>query len=167
MTRAQKESSVAELHEALGGAATVIVAQYAGSTVAQMTALRRNGEGVMVKVPKNTLVRRALEGTEFEGVASLFKGPTVMMFSDDVVAPAKVAQKFAKENERLVIVGGAMGATVLDAKGVEALAKMPSLDELRGTLIGLIQAPATKVAGVLQAPAAQLARVCGAYGAKE
>ncbi|MCB9988337.1 MAG: 50S ribosomal protein L10 [Rhodospirillales bacterium] len=166
MNRARKEDVTAEYHERFMNDETVVLALYEGSTVEQMTALRRNGEDVRVKVTKNKLAIRALEGTKFEGMSDLFKGPVVMLSSADVVAPAKVLQKFAKNNEKLIVIGGAMGSTILDANGVEQLAKMPSLDELRGKLVGLIQAPATKVAGVLQAPAGQLARVCGAYGAK-
>ncbi len=166
MNRAQKEQAVAEYNERFENDETVVVVQYSGSTVAEMTALRRNEEGVKVKVTKNTLARRAAQGTKFEGIADLFKGPVAMLSSEDVVAPAKVAQKFAKDNKNLIILGGAMQSTVLDTAGVEQLAKMPSLDELRGKLVGLIQAPATKVAGVLQAPAGQLARVVGAYAAK-
>ena len=117
-------------------------------------------------VSKNRLTKRALEGTSFTGLGSMLKGPTAIAYSEDVVAPAKVAVAFAKENEKFVILGGAMGERTLDANGVKALATMPSLDQLRGKLIGLIQAPATKIAGVLAAPAGQIARVIGAYAKK-
>jgi large subunit ribosomal protein L10 len=122
--------------------------------------------GGQVKVAKNRLVKLALEGTDAKGIAELLKGPTCLAFSADPIAAPKVAVKFAKGNEKFVILGGAMGPTVLDAKGVNSLASLPSLDELRSTLIGLIQAPATKIARTLNEPGAQLARVFGAYGNK-
>ena len=122
--------------------------------------------GASFKVTKNRLTRLALEGTRFEALTSLFTGPTAIAYSDDPVAAAKVCVEFAKKNEKLTIVGGAMGAQVLDKSGIEALAKLPSLDELRAKLIGTLQAPATKLAGVTQAPAAQLARVFSAYGSQ-
>jgi large subunit ribosomal protein L10 len=118
-------------------------------------------------VAKNRLVKLALEGTDAKGIADLLKGPTCVAFSDDPVAASKVAVKFAKANDKFVILGGAMGAQVLDAQGVSSLASLPSLDELRGKLIGLIQAPASKIARTLNEPGAQLARVFGAYGNKQ
>lgn len=147
----------------------IVVAHYSGLTVAKMTELRRNSreQGVTIKVTKNSLAKRAIVGSQFEGIADLFAGPTCMAYSNDPVATAKVVQEFAKDNDSLVILGGALGANVLDVKGVEALSKMPSLDELRGKIVGLLQAPAQKVVGVVSAPAGQLARVCGAYGAKD
>mgnify|MGYP003629812353 CR=1 FL=1 len=142
----------------------IMLAHYAGLTVAQMTTLRRSGraEGVTIKVTKNSLAKRAIVGSQFEGISELFSGPVCMAFSNDPVAAAKVIQGFAKENDKMVV----LGVNVLDAAGVEALSKMPSMDELRGKIVGLIQAPATKIAGVLQAPAGQLARVVGAKAAK-
>jgi large subunit ribosomal protein L10 len=122
--------------------------------------------GANFKVTKNRLTRLALADTPYAGLADMFTGPTAIAFSEDVVAPAKVAVEFAKKNEKLVVVGGAMGENVLDVAGVKALASLPSLDELRGKIVGLLQAPATKVAGVVQAPASQLARVMGAYASK-
>ena len=168
MDRAQKSELVTFLKGAFDGAGTVVVAHYSGLTVAQMTNLREQmGEaGASFKVTKNRLAKLALEGTGKEGIADLFNGPTAIAYSEDPVAPAKVAMKFAKDHEKLVVLGGIMGETVLDQDGVKALADLPSLDELRGKLVGLIQAPATKVAGVVQAPAGQLARVVGAYAAK-
>jgi large subunit ribosomal protein L10 len=118
-------------------------------------------------VAKNRLVKLALEGTDAKGIADLLKGPTCLAFSEDPIAAPKIAVKFAKANEKFVILGGSMGATVLDAKGVNSLADLPSLDELRGKLIGLLQAPASKIARTLNEPGAQLARVFGAYGNKE
>ncbi|MBT7746645.1 MAG: 50S ribosomal protein L10, partial [Alphaproteobacteria bacterium] len=122
--------------------------------------------GANFKVTKNRLTRLALADTPYAGLADMFTGPTAIAFSEDVVAPAKVAVDYAKKNEKLVVVGGAMGENVLDVAGVKALASLPSLDELRGKIVGLLQAPATKVAGVVQAPASQLARVMGAYASK-
>jgi len=167
--RTQKEELVSSLHDTFGGAETVVVTHNLGLSVAQMEDLRvkLREAGASFKVTKNRLTRLALKDTKFEGLTDLFTGPTGIAYSEDVVAAAKVAVKFAKDNDKFEVVGGAMGETVLDLAGVQALATMPSLDELRGKLVGLIQAPATKVAGVLQAPAGQLARVCGAYGATE
>jgi large subunit ribosomal protein L10 len=137
-------------------------------TAPQTQDLRRKmrDAGASFKVTKNRLTRLALKGTKFEAIESLFTGPTGIAYSEDPVTAAKIAVEFAKDNDKLTIVGGAMEATVLDASGVEALAKLPSLDELRGKLIGLLQAPATKLAGVTQAPAGQLARLLNAYAQK-
>lgn len=167
--RAEKQDLVASMHEVFSNAATVVVVHYDGLSVAEMTALRAQMRevGASLKVTKNRLTRLALKGTEYEGIADLFNGPTAIGFADDVVAPAKVLAEFAKKNEKLRLVGGSMGETVLDTDGVKALASMPSLDELRGKLVGLLQAPAQKVAAVTQAPAGQLARVFGAYGSKD
>ena len=169
MDRTQKEELVSELHETFSGAETVVVTHNLGLSVKEMEDLRvkLREAGANFKVTKNRLTRLALKDTKFEGIDDLFTGPTGIAYSEDVVAAAKVAVKFAKDNDNFEVVGGAMGEQVLDLAGVQALATMPSLDELRGKLVGLIQAPATKVAGVLQAPAGQLARVCGAYGASE
>lgn len=169
MDRAEKQELVASLHETLNSAEVVVVAHYAGLTVAEMTALRSQARdaGVTVQVAKNRLVKLALQGTDAEPIADLFKGQTVIATSSDPVSAPKVASEFAKKNEKLVILGGAMGTTVLDTAGVNALATMPSLDELRGKIIGVLQAPATKVAQVLQAPGGQLARVFGAYAKKD
>lgn len=168
MSRERKEQEVADFKNRLEQIETAVIVQNTGLNMPQITSLRSEARaaGVAVKVVKNTLARRALEGSKFEGLSEMFTGPTMVASSEDAVAAAKVVFNFAKDNEKLVIVGGAMGATVLDKAGVEQLAKMPSLDEMRGTLVGLLQAPATKVAGVLQAPAGQLARVTGAYAAK-
>ncbi len=166
MERAEKREVVTALHDVFAKTGVVVVAHYAGLTVAQMTKLRSEmrSAGGKVKVAKNRLVKLALEGTDAKGIADLLKGPTCLAFSADPVAAPKVAVKFAKANEKFVILGGAMGATVLDAKGVNSLADLPSLDELRGKLIGLLQAPASKIARTLNEPGAQLARVFGAYG---
>ncbi len=169
MDRAQKEAAVAGLNQTLGGVNLVVVTHQTGLTVYESMILRRKVReaGAGFKVTKNRLTRLALEGTKFQALQSLMTGPTALAFSEDPVAAAKVCVEFAKQNEKLTIIGGALGEQLLDVNGVQALAKLPSLDELRGTLIGLVQAPATKVAGVLQAPAGQLARVINAYGSQD
>jgi large subunit ribosomal protein L10 len=167
--RVKKKELVASLHEVFSESDLVVVAHQTGLTVAESTDLRRRmGEaGARFKVAKNRLTRLALKGTSHEGLAPLFKGPTAVAFSRDPVAAAKVAVEFAKTNDKLTIVGGGLGEQVLDVEGVKALASLPSLDELRARIVGLVQAPATKIAGVLQAPASQLARVIGAYASKD
>jgi len=169
LERAEKRDVVTALHDVIAKTGVVVVAHYAGLTVAQMTRLRSDmrSAGGQVKVAKNRLVKLALEGTDAKGIADLLKGPTCLAYSADPIAAPKVAVKFAKANEKFVILGGAMGTTVLDAKGVNSLADLPSLDELRGKLIGLLQAPASKIARTLNEPGAQLARVFAAYGNKE
>ena len=169
MDRAQKEATVAGLNQTLGGVNLVVVTQQTGLTVYESMDLRRKvrAAGAGFKVTKNRLTRLALEGTKFQALQPLMTGPTALAFSEDPVAAAKVCVEFAKRNEKLTIIGGALGEQLLDVDGVQALAKLPSLDELRGKLVGLLQAPATKVAGVLQAPAGQLARVISAYGSQD
>ena len=169
MERAEKREVVAALHDAFAKTGVIVVAHYAGLSVAEMTKFRREvrGAGGNVKVAKNKLVKLALEGTDAKGIADLLKGPTCLAYSADPVAAPKAAVKFAKTNEKFVLLGGAMGRTNLDAKGVEALAALPSLDELRAKLVGMIQTPATRIAGVLQAPAGQLARVFAAYSKRD
>jgi large subunit ribosomal protein L10 len=159
---------VSSLGQVFKDTGTIVVAHYAGLTVADMTTLRARmrDAGAGVKVAKNRLAKLALKGTDAEAIADLFKGPTVIAFSRDPVAAAKVATDFAKTNEKLVILGGAMGRTSLNPEGVKALAALPSLDELRAKLLGLIAAPAQRVAQVVAAPAAQIARVVGAYASK-
>lgn len=168
MDRAQKEELVSHLNGVFANAGVVVVAHYSGLTVAQMTDLRgkMSEAGGNVKVTKNRLARLALDGTPVAGIADHFTGPTAIAYSDDPVAAPKIAAAFAKENEQFVILGGAMGETLLDQNGVKALAELPSLDELRGKLVGMISTPATRIAGVLQAPAGQLARVMGAKAAQ-
>lgn len=168
MDRSQKQEQVTALGQVFANAQVVVVTQNNGLTVAQVTELRRQMReaGASFKVAKNRLVCLALEGTSYKPLANMFKGPTGIAYANDPVAAAKVAVEFAKKNEKFVIVGGAMGDTVLNADGVKTLASLPSLDQLRGKLIGLLQAPATKVAGVVQAPAAQLARVVQAFASK-
>src|SRR5213595_2388660 len=146
----------------------VVVAHYSGLNVAQMQTLRMRMKqaGAAVRVAKNRLAKIALEGTDAAVVVPLLKGPTLIAFSGDPVAAPKVATEFAKANDKLVILGGAMGKTALDSNGVKALAALPSLDELRAQIVGLIQAPATKIARVVCAPASKVARVVQAYAKK-
>ena len=169
MDRTRKAEVVESLNGLFGDAGSVVVAHYSGMTVAQMNELRARmgAAGASFKVSKNRLAVRALQGTAAEGIAHLFKGPTGIAISKDPIAASKVAVAYAKENDKLVILGGVVGGTALDVNGVKALAALPSLDELRGKIVGLLQAPATKLAGLLAAPAGQLARVIGAYSTKE
>ena len=169
MDRAQKSEQVASLKQTFAETSVVVVTRNLGLTVAQSTTLRNRmrDAGASYKVTKNTLTLIALEGTPYAPISDLLTGPTALATSSDPVSAAKVAVDFAKTTDRFEIVGGAMGDTLLDVNGVKALAELPSLDELRARIVGLIQAPATKVAQVIQAPAAQLARVFGAYAAKE
>jgi large subunit ribosomal protein L10 len=168
MDRAEKKELVGSLQQVFQDTNVVVVCHYAGLTVAQMSVLRRQmrAAGASVKVAKNRLAKIALEGTEVSSIASLLKGPTLVAYSKDPVAAPKAATDFAKTHEKLVILGGAMGKISLDPDAVKALATLPSLDELRAKLIGLVQAPATKIAQVVNAPAAKVARVFGAYAAK-
>ena len=169
MDRSQKAESVAFLTEVFNEAGAVVVTRNLGLTVAQSTALRIKVReaGASFKVAKNSLAKIAAKGTAYEGMSDLFTGPTGIAASADPVAAAKVVVEFAKTNDKLEIVGGAMGSVILNADGVKALATMPSLDEMRAKLIGLIQAPATKIAQLSTAPAAKLARVFAAYAEKD
>lgn len=169
MDRAGKKELVSTLNGVFQNASVVVVAHYSGLTVVQMQRLRQEMKkaGAAVKVAKNRLVKIALDGTDVASIAGLMKGPTILAYSADPVAAAKVAVEFAKVNDKLVILGGAMGKTALNIDGVKALATMPSLDELRAKLVGLIQAPATKLAQLSTAPAAKLARVFGAYAKRD
>jgi large subunit ribosomal protein L10 len=162
--RSQKEKLVATLHTALSDTVCVVITHQVGLTVAEVTRLRRQmrDAGANFKVTKNRLARLALAGTKFERLSPMFTGPTAIAYSRDPVAAAKIAVEFANKNEKLTIVGGALGSQQLDAAGVKTLATMPSLDELRGKLLGMLNTPATRIAGVLQAPGAQLARVLSA-----
>lgn len=169
MERAEKHAFVTALNSELGDTGVVVVAHYAGLSVAQMTALRSSMReaGGSVKVAKNRLVKLALQGTELEHISDLFSGPTLIAYSADPVAAPKAVADFAKTNEKLVILGGALGSTNLNPAGVKSLATMPSLDELRARLVGMIQTPASRIAQVTSAPAGQLARVFGAYAKKD
>jgi len=166
--RAAKQEQVATLNGAFKGTNVVVVAHYSGLTVAQMQNLRKQMKqaGATVKVAKNRLAKIALEGTDVASIAPLLNGPTLIAFSNDPVAAPKVANDFAKGHEKFVILGGAMGKTALDPNAVKQLASLPSLDELRARIVGLIQAPATKIAQLVNAPAAKLARVVQAYADK-
>jgi large subunit ribosomal protein L10 len=168
MDRSQKADLVAELKNVFTETSVVVITRNLGLSVAQSTDLRlkMRDAGAQFKVAKNRLALIALEGTKYGPIGELLTGPTALATSLDPVAAAKVAVEFAKTNDRLEIVGGAMGDTVLDVAGIKALAELPSLDQLRATLVGLIQAPATKIARVVLEPAAMLARVTGAYAAK-
>lgn len=168
MDRAKKAEVITDLQETFSGIESIVVTQNQGLTAGQVSDLRvkMRKEGVDFKVSKNRLVLRALKGTRFEGIGPLLKGPVGLATSKDAVAAAKIAANFAKDNEKLVIVGGALGDKVLDTAAVVALSKLPSLDELRGKLVGLLQAPAQRLATLSQAPAAQVARVIGAYAQK-
>ena len=167
MDRAAKRELVTTLNGVFSTTAVVVVAHYKGLTVADMQKLRAQMKqaGATVKVAKNRLARIALEGTDAASIQPLMKGPTLIAYSGDPVAAPKVAVDFAKANDKFVILGGAMGSTALDPAGVRSLATLPSLDELRAKIVGLVQAPATKIAQVVNAPAAKLARVFGAYAA--
>lgn len=168
MDRAEKHEFVTQMNQVFKDAGSVVVAHYAGLTVAQMSDLRSKmrSAGGSVKVAKNRLAKIALQGTESEGMSDLFTGMTVIAYSEDPVTAPKIASEFAKANDKLVILGGSMGSTVLDENGVKALATLPSLDELRGKIIGMVQTPATRIATVSAAPATQLARVLSAYSQK-
>ena len=169
MDRSQKADLVAELKSVFTETSVVVVTRNLGLTVAQSTDLRlkMRDAGAQFKVAKNRLALIALDGSRYQPIGDLLKGPTALATSIDPVAAAKVAVEFAKTNDKFEIVGGAMGDTLLDVNGIKALAELPSLDEMRGTLIGLIQAPATKIARTVAEPGAQLARIFGAYAAKE
>ena len=165
MDRAEKAQAVAELKQTFSEVGVVVVTRNLGLTVAQSTQLRTKMReaGAVYKVSKNKLAKIALDGTDYDGLGEYFTGPVGLATSVDPVAAAKVAVDFAKTTDKFEIVGGAMGDTVLDVNGIKALAALPSLDELRAKLVGLIQAPATKIAQLSTAPAAKLARVFGAY----
>lgn len=169
MDRTEKQAFVGSLAKVFAETNALVVTRNAGLTVAEVSDLRQKmkAAGATYKVAKNRLAALALEGTQFTGIKPLLKGPTAISWSADPVAVAKVAVEFAKSNEKLSIVGGALGARTLDEAGIKALADLPSLDALRAKLLGLLQAPATKIAGVLQAPAGQLARVFAAYADKD
>ena len=169
MDRAQKSGAVAELKQTFAETQVVVVTRNLGMTVAQSTALRNRmrDAGARYKVTKNTLTLIALDGTTYAPIGDMLTGPTALATSPDPVAAAKAAVDFAKTTDKFEIVGGAMGDTLLDVNGVKALAELPSLDELRATIVGLVQAPATKIARTIAEPAALLARVVGAFAAKE
>lgn len=168
MSRAQKEQEVVELNECFANDELIVVTHYSGLSVAELSDLRAQlrAEGAKFKVSKNSLAKRAIQGTRYENLGDMFTGPTGIASSQDPVAAAKVAHKFAKDHDKLVILGGAMGEVVLDVDAIKQLASLPSLDEIRSKLVGLLQAPATKLAGLMQAPARELVGVTKAYGEK-
>jgi len=167
--RTEKREFVASLAAVFADTSFVLVAQNKGLTVADVSELRRRmrAAGATYKVAKNRLATLALDGTRFDGVKPLLKGPTALAWSKDPVAVAKTAVEFAKTNDKFVVLGGALGTQTLDATGVKALAELPSLETLRAQLLGLIQTPATRIAGILQAPGGQVARVLSAYAKKD
>jgi large subunit ribosomal protein L10 len=167
--RTQKKQWIGSLHGTLGEVGLVVVTHYSGLTVAEMTSLRvkMRAAGASFKVTKNRLTKLALQGTDYETIADLFTGPTAIAISADPVAAAKVVAEFAKTNDKLKILGGSLGGNRLDVDGVKALATLPSLDELRAKLVGMISTPATRIAAVLQAPGGQVARVLAAYAKKD
>ena len=168
MERAQKKELVQQLNTELKDSAVLLIAKNNGMTVAQVTELRNRvrKSGAKYRVAKNRLAKLAVQGTDFENVVDLFKGPTAIGYAKEPVAIAKVLVEFAKQNEKFELIGGYFGNQKLDAKGIDALSKLPSLDELRGKIIGLLQAPATKIACILQAPGGQVARVINAHATK-
>ena len=168
MDRSQKADAVAALNATFNEVGVVVITRNLGMTVAQSTLLRTKmrDAGASFKVSKNSLARLAIEGTSYAAIGDMFTGPVALASSIDPVAAAKVAIEFAKTNDKLEIVGGAMGTQVLNPEGIRALAALPSLDALRSRLIGLVQAPATKIAQVIVAPASKLARVFNAYAEK-
>jgi len=169
LDRTEKQEFVTSLAAVFAETSMVVVTRNDGMTVAQVTVLRSRmrAAGATFKVAKNRLATLALDGTRFDGIVPMLKGPTALAWAHDPVAVAKVAVEFAKTNDKLVILGGALGTQTLNADGIKALAELPSLDVLRAQLVGLISTPATRIAGILQAPAAQLARVFGAYATKD
>lgn len=166
--RTEKQELVSSLRDTFEQSAIVVVTHYKGLSVTEMDELRgqMREAGALFKVTKNRLTRLALEGTQYEGLTDLFTGPTAIAYSEDPVAAAKVTAAFSKKNEKLVILGGSLGTEALDVDGVKALATLPSLDELRAKIVGMINTPATRIAGIMQAPAGQLARVMGAKAAQ-
>ncbi len=168
MDRTEKREFVAEMAAVFAETSFVVVARNSGLNVAEVTELRRRmrAAGATYKVAKNRLATLALDGTRFDGIAPLLKGPTALAWCRDPVAVAKVAVEFARTNDKFVVLGGALGAQMLDASGVKALSELPSLEVLRAGLLGMIQTPATRIAGILQAPGGQIARVLAAYADK-
>jgi len=165
MDRSQKQELVTEMRDKLLGAKVVVVVQQKGLTVDEVTGLRRSmrASGAEFKVLKNTLAQRAIEGTDLAGIESFLIGPTALAFSQDPVGASKVAVNFADKNDKLTIIGGYLDGRVLTLHDVKALAKLPSLDELRAKLLGLLMAPATRIATYTREPAAMIARVIGAH----
>lgn len=169
MNRAEKKALIENVNARMNASDIALVVHNNGLTVAQMTQLRRNmrAVGAEFKVAKNRLVKLAVKDTKFEGLTDMFKGPSAIATSSDPVSVAKSLVDFAKTNDKLVIIGGAFGDQKLDVKAIEALAKLPSLNELRARLVGMLQTPATRIACILQAPGSQVARVISAHASKD
>lgn len=169
MLRGQKQEIVGDLHDVFASAGVVIVTHYMGLTVAEITTLRgqMRDVGASFRVTKNKLAQLSLAGTEYEGLGPLFSGPTAIGISNDPTAAPKVLSAFAKKNDKLKIIGGGLSGTVLDETAVKALAELPSLDELRAKIVGMLNTPATRIAGILQAPGGQIARVLSAHAAQD
>jgi large subunit ribosomal protein L10 len=167
--RAEKRELVSALHDTFQNVNLMIVTRQKGLTVAEVSDLRRRmvEAGARHKVAKNRLARLALEGTQFEGLKDLLEGPTALSWSEDPVAAAKVITKYAKDNPKIEVIGGALQGKVFDAQGVDDVANMPSLDESRATLVGLLQTPAQRLVTLAQEPGSQLARVLNAYAEKD
>jgi large subunit ribosomal protein L10 len=164
----KKGQVVASLQESFSGASTIIVTHYKGLTVAEITNLRRNMRklGAEFKVTKNSLTKLALKDTQYEKLSELLEGPVAIAYSSDPVAAAKGIVEFANDNEKLIILGGAVGSEAVDVSRIKTLAKLPSLDQLRSKIIGMISTPATRIACILQAPGSQVARVISAHAKK-
>ena len=169
MDRAEKRELVSALHHTFQNVNLMVVTRQRGLTVAEVNDLRRRmvEAGARYKVAKNRLARLALEGTQFEGVTDLLEGPTAISWSEDPVAAAKVLTEYAKKNDKIEILGGSLMGKVFDANGVDDIAKMPSLDESRAKLVGLLQTPAQRLVTLTQEPGSQLARVLNAYAEKD
>jgi large subunit ribosomal protein L10 len=163
--KAEKQNTVASLNKAFAGANTVVITHYSGLTVEEITSLRKRMSelGANFRVAKNSLAKLAVKDTQFDQLAEQFVGPMAIAYSDDPVAAAKGVVEFAKINEKLVIIGGAIGADLMDLEKIKSLATLPSLDELRAKIVGMISTPATRIAGIVQAPAGQIARVLNAH----
>lgn len=169
MDRTEKAAFIDALNAVFAETSFVLVGRNTGLTVADVSNLRRRmrAAGATYKVAKNRLALRALDGTKFDGIAPLLKGPTALAWSKDPVAVAKTAVEFARTNDKFVILGGALGKQTLNPDGIKALAELPSLETLRAGLLGMIQTPATRIAGILQAPGGQIARVLAAFAKKD
>ena len=164
MVKADKAAAVADIAEQFKEASATLVTEYRGLTVANLKDLRRSlGDSAIYTVAKNTMIKRAAAEAGIEGLDELFVGPTAIAFSQDPIAAPKAAVGYAKRNEKLAIIGGALGSSLLSAEQVRALADLPSIDELRAKLVGLLASPAARLVGLLQAPGAQLARVLAAH----
>ena len=161
MKRSEKEDFISKLKDEISNSSSIIVAEYSGLTVDESEDLRKEmrANGAKFKVTKNRLTKLAISETQFKDISELFKGPTAIAYSDDAVAPAKVAVSFEKKFEKFKIIGGGYNGEKIDKEKIDFLAKLPSLDELRGKIIGLISAPAQKIASITIEPGAQIARL--------